>query len=204
MPAREWPQHRGARAIVGSLAVGVVAFLAVAAGVDQHGARATGPERVELLVVAGAGVNPDGTAGPSLLARTQRAVVLYHAGVADRIAFTGGVGDYGPAEALVGAELAMAAGVPADRIITEATSTSTEENALHLAAIVGPETDILLVTDTYHVWRARRVFLRSFDDVSAVGATSPWPVRLRGASREVVAILWYAISGRLGPAAPKG
>jgi uncharacterized SAM-binding protein YcdF (DUF218 family) len=86
--------------------------------------------------------------------------------------------------------------VPPAAIVSESRSTSTEENALELAHILGPAR-ILVVTDRYHVTRCERVFGRHFPAVEGVGVVSPPWVRTRGATREVLALGWYAVSGRL-------
>jgi uncharacterized SAM-binding protein YcdF (DUF218 family) len=132
-----------------------------------------------------------------LEARSRYAAAVYLDGRAPRLAFTGGVGDWPPSEAEVGAAVASQLGVPRDVMVLEARSTSTEENARELAAILGPSTRIAVVTDAYHVFRVERVFRRHFDHVEGVGVVSPAAVRARGALREVGAIGWYLLTGRL-------
>ncbi|MCB9683756.1 MAG: YdcF family protein [Alphaproteobacteria bacterium] len=173
-----------------------VAWIGAAVGLDLAGAGAPDAPPYEVVVVAGAGVMPDGGPSQALWARTRLAVDLYEAGVAPSLAFTGGVGDWGAAEAEVAADLARGWGVPEDALVLERTSTSTEENAANLRAIVG-DRRVLVVTDRYHVFRCRRVFGRHFTDADAVGAVTPWAVRARGALREVAAVGVYALRGRL-------
>lgn len=172
------------------------AWVATAVGLDQVGACAPDQTPYDLVVVAGAGVMPDGGPSDALRARTRLAVDLYESGAAPTLAFTGGVGDWGDAEAEVAADLARAWGVPEDALVLERTSTSTEENAANLRALVG-DRRVLVVTDRYHVFRCRRVFGRHFTDADAVGAVTPWGVRARGALREVAAVGVYALRGRL-------
>lgn len=117
-------------------------------------------------------------------------------GLAPTLALTGGVGDWGPAEALVAANLARDAGVPDTAIVMETTSRNTEQNALHIQRILG-DARVLVVTDRYHAFRCGRVFGRYFDDVETVGVVgTPWP-RAWGAVREVAAVAWYGLTGRL-------
>lgn len=183
--------------VVGWVAGGIgAAWLGAALALDQYGAAPPDEGSVDAVVVAGAGVMPGGVPGDALVARTAHAVALWEAGKAPRIAFTGGVGDWGPAESVVGARLAVEAGVPEAAIVREERSTSTEENARELRALLG-DVPIVVVTDRYHVFRCERVFGRHFTHVDVVGATSPWGVRARGAAREVAAVLWYTIRGRL-------
>lgn len=181
----------------GALAMALTTWGGLAMCLDQYGLSQVSEHPIDIVVVAGAGVMEGGLPGPSLRARTDAAVALHLGGVGDRLAFTGGVGDWPPAEAEVSRSMALDAGVDAARIVVEATSTSTEENAAHLAQVLGSNTRIVVVTDGYHVFRVERVFRRHFASVEGVGVRSPWPVRLRGALREVLAVTLYAATGRL-------
>lgn len=187
------------RAAVG---IGVSALIALgswaggAVLLDAYGGRAPDDGTYDAIVVAGAGVMPGGVPGDALVARTDAAVALWREGRAPRIAFTGGVGDWGPAESEVAAGLARAAGVPASAIVVEDQSRNTEENALHIAAVLG-DVPVLVVTDRFHALRCERVFGRYFHRVEVVGVTSPLGLRVRGALREVAAVGWYGARGRL-------
>ena len=96
----------------------------------------------------------------------------------------------------MGAARALAAGVPQSDVITEDRSTSTEENA-RLAAALTDATQVVVITDAYHTLRVRRVFGHYFEDVDSIGVRSPMAVRVRGAHREVLALGWYGLTGRL-------
>lgn len=164
---------------------------------DRHGGRAVPAGRFDAIVVAGAGVLPDGSPSRPLRARVERAAALYRSGFAQRVLMTGGVGRHGPAESVVASELAVELGVPRGAILRDERSTTTEENAIETARILGSATRVLLVTDRFHVFRAERVFRRHLAQVDAVGSVChPWP-RFRGAMREVIAVLGYAALGRL-------
>lgn len=182
---------------IGSIGfAGLAAWAGAAAWLDHVGGAPPPPGPYDYVVVAGAGVLPGGAPSATLSARTRRAVELWNAGVAPRIAFTGGVGDWGPAESAVAADLAERLGVPRDAMVAEASSTSTEENARDLRGVVG-SARVLVVTDRYHVVRCRRVFARWFPEVEAVGVETSPVVRARGALREVLAVGWYGLRGRL-------
>ena len=56
---------------------------------------------------------------------------------------------------------------------------------------------VLLVSDAYHVFRARQVFARHFPHVDAAGSVSTLWERLRGSMREVLAIALYRAKGRI-------
>lgn len=149
----------------------------------------------DAVIVAGCRVYPDGRPSPALEWRVRKAVALWDAGVAPRIVFTGGLGDFPPTEAAAAATLANELGVPRSAMVLEDRSTSTEENARN-AREAFPEPGgvlrVLVVTDAYHVFRARRVFARYFGDVDAVGSTYGRWTRVRGSLREVLAVTKYA------------
>lgn len=167
--------------------------------------RAGAPEgRYDAIIVAGCRVYPDGNPSPTLQHRAALAVELWKAGVAPKVVFTGGLdeevreawGDAGPTEAAAAARWAEERGLPASAVVLEDRSTSTEENAAFAARLVRAER-VVVVTDAYHTFRARRVFDRHFGEVTAVGSTYGKWTRIRGAYREVLAIASYGLRGRL-------
>jgi uncharacterized SAM-binding protein YcdF (DUF218 family) len=156
-------------ALLPPLAFGLTMLL-----LDRYGqtdrARAAGA-----IVVLGAGVNAYGLPGPSLRARTLHAVELYKRGLAPKIIFTGGVGHNPPAESHVAAALAVRRGVPQSATLTEETSTTTWQNVGNAVALCRKHgiRDVIVVSDPYHLWRARRNF-------AAHGITAyPSPTRNR-------------------------
>lgn len=182
----------------GRVLLGLVGAWLVAAGVlDQYGQREPPRgEKWDAIVVAGCRVHADGRPSVALARRTRLAVRLWKEGFAPRIVFTGGVGEGNISEAAAAAGLARTQGVPAQAIVTEDRSTSTEENARFAKELIG-DARVLVVTDSFHVYRARRVFARHFTDASGAGSVGmTWP-RTRGALREVGALAWYAVRGRL-------
>lgn len=184
------------RVLGGLLDLVLVVWLGCGLLLDQIGGAPPAPGPYDAIVVAGAGVQEGGVPSPALWHRTRLGADLWRAGMAPRLALTGGVGDWPPAESAVAEALAVEWGVPADAVVTEALSTSTEGNAREARAMLG-DARILVVTDRYHVMRCRRVFGRYFDDVEGAGAVTPWRVRARGSLREVLAVTLYAVTGRL-------
>lgn len=125
----------------------------------------------DVVVVLGARVLPDGQPSPALRARIEKAVDLYHQGVAPRLLFSGGVGLYPPAEARVMRDLAVRLGVPPEACLTEEQSHSTEQNARFSADVLRSlgARRVVVVSDPYHLLRARQYFrLQGFEV-----ATSP-------------------------------
>lgn len=179
----------------------VLAWVGGAWWIERHGRRPVEPtQKFDAIVVPGARVLDDGRPSSTFARRIRHSVELFHQGRAPALIFCGGVGDAPFAESEVARDLAIDLGVPSASIWTERASTSTETNALHAArAFPGASSaTVLVVTDAFHVWRARRVFDRYFDRASGAGVIHP-SVRLRakGALREVWAILGYGVLRRL-------
>jgi uncharacterized SAM-binding protein YcdF (DUF218 family) len=149
----------------------------------------------DAIVVLGCRVAPDGTPSHALRRRAVEAARLYHAGVAPIVVTTGGVGEHGPSEAAVARGVLVELGVPSDRVLLEDASTSTEENALFARRNHGGAR-VVLVTDDYHAFRARRTFERFFEEVAVSPTRTPF-ARRRALAREVLAITAYAALGRL-------
>lgn len=157
--------------------------------------------RYDAIIVAGCRVGPDGQPSLALRRRVDHALQLYAEGRAPRVIFTGGVGSFPPSEAEAAATYALERGLPPTAVVLEANSTSTEENAARSADLLAaeglPHARVLVVTDAYHTFRARRVFARHYAHVDAAGSRPRFVVRVRGALREVFAVAGYLVMGRL-------
>lgn len=152
--------------VVVGLIAGVPLSLALLAGIGHL------LDVQDHLVHADAIVAISGDAGP----RVATAVDLWRAGYADRILFSGASID--PASAS-SAELmkrqAMQLGVPADRIMVESMSTSTEQNAANVAEMMNATglRSAILVTSPYHQRRASMNFSRAFEPYGIVFRNHP-------------------------------
>ena len=113
-------------------------------------------QRADAILVFGSGVRENGTASPTLRARTRHAYELWQRGLAPIIVCTGGLGAHAPAEAVVQEKLLLAWGVPAGAILKEERSTSTWENAMFAAPLLAPNASVIAVSDPYHLWRCQR------------------------------------------------
>lgn len=109
-------------------------------------------------------------------------VELVQAGKSNLLIFTGGWSPSIPTAPLEGAilaKLAVALGVPPDRVLTTGPVTNTAEEARAVAALMTARRHagrtILLVTSAFHMSRARRAFER------AGFAVTPFPVDFRQA-----------------------
>ncbi|QRK10983.1 YdcF family protein [Archangium violaceum] len=152
------------------LGVATFGLYGMAFVVDRFGQR----ERAvpsDIVVVLGARVLPGGQPSPALRARIEKAVELYHRGLAPRLLFSGGVGINPPSEARVMRDLAVRLGVPEEACLLEEQSHSTEQNARFSSVVLRSlgVRRVVVVSDPYHLLRARQYFrLHGFEV-----ATSP-------------------------------
>lgn len=156
----------------------------------------------DVIVILGGGVFQDGTPSSAEIRRTQHAAALFRQGLSPLLLCTGGYDSphHTKSESTSCAELLQEAGVPSSAVLTEEYSQSTEENAIETRKIMdarGLKT-ALLVSDNYHLVRARIIFLEhgvpvlvSPAQVTAGPLSVDWVIY--GSYREVAAFGWYAI-----------
>ena len=156
-----------------------------------------GKQPADVIIVLGAGLKADGRPGPALTRRSRHAAALWHEGIAPLVLCSGGQSEYFPrSEAEACRELLLDAGVPTDAILLEAQSRSTEENAIFSKRLLDEMglSRVLLVSDSYHILRARWLFGMQGIETYA----SPVPSsRIRGSlvypasvAREFIAFNW--------------
>ena len=173
-------------------------IVGMASALDLYGQRRPSQSHYDAIIVLGCRVRPDGTPSLALQARTRKAVELYQQGYADKIVLTGGVGDYAPAESVAAMKYATTElGVESDIFVLETMSTSTEENAEFAKQALPMGESVLVVSDSYHIFRSEKVFSRYFTSVHGVGRVPIPSVRIKGALREVAALISYWYQGRL-------
>lgn len=149
----------------------------------------------DVIIVLGAGLRENNTAGPALTRRAAHAADLWKAGYASMVLCSGGKpGNRTRSEADACAELLRGDGVPAEAILLEDTSRSTEENAMETHAIMnerGWQTAII-VSDAYHVFRAHRLFHNEgiLTYTSPVTFDPPLIEHIVYVAREVAAFHW--------------
>lgn len=133
----------------------------------------TPPARADAAIVLGAAVWQD-RPSPVFEERIKHGVQLVTEGAADYLILTGGVGaEGGRAESDVARQYAIAAGVPAERILTESVSRVTAENLTEACALMkrhGLES-ALLVSDPLHMQRAMTLA----EDIGLHAHASPTP-----------------------------
>jgi uncharacterized SAM-binding protein YcdF (DUF218 family) len=137
-------------------------------------------EPSDVIVVLGASLGRDGTPNPALIRRSEHAAALWKAGRAERILCTGGVGQQlriPRSEADACREILVKEGVPRAAVVLEETSRSTEEQVRNIHAMMVEQgwTRATLVSDSYHVFRARHIIRRMGFDV-ALSPVPPWRI----------------------------
>ena len=184
------------RRIFTVLATCLLVWCVTALALDTWGKTRKSEGFYDAIIVAGCSVYPGGKPSPALEWRVRKAVDLWKQGVSTHVVFTGGMGDFPPTEAEAGAALATELGLPASAMTLEKDSKSTLQNAKNAAATLtdAHQMRVLVVTDAYHVFRARRLFARFFREAEAVGSTYGAWSRVKGALREVLALVKHAFT----------
>ena len=130
------------------------------------------PQDRPAIVILGAAVWPGGRPSPTLARRIARGAAEA-ARLPDALVIgSGGLGRVPPAEAHVIARELVVLGIAAERILTEAGSTSTLENARHSIALMRAHgvRRALVVSDAWHLPRAVLTFRRLGVTASGVAA----------------------------------
>ncbi len=157
------------------------------------------PQKSDAIVVFGGGVGESGQAGGGQQERLKQAIDLYNAGYADRIVLSSGfVYSFKEAESM--RSVAIAQGIPADRIELEPRARNTFENVSLVKEILdrGRWKTILLVSSPYHMRRAMMVWEKNAPDI-AVTPTPPPSAQFyehtRGATLDQIrGILWEYVA----------
>lgn len=153
------------------------------------------PRPAEFAVVLGNTVAPDGRPSPRLRARLDAALGLYRSGTVRRILVSGGVEEPGHRdEAAIMAAYLREAGVPAEAILQDDAGTDTMETARHAAALAGPGTGVVVVSQWFHLPRAM-LAVRRFGPREVSGDWPRWFEARDAYSflREAVALPIYAV-----------
>jgi len=163
-------------------------------------------ESADVIVVAGAGLVGPCEPNLSAVRRVLKAAALWGEQRAPFVLFTGGSPRaLSCAVSDVMADFAVRVGIPRDRILTEATSINTRENAFYAVPVLESlgARRVILVTDRLHMLRASRSFAAQGYTVGRasvpVYATHRGNVdMLAGSFREATALAYYWIRGWLG------
>ncbi len=153
-------------------------------------------ESADVIIVLGSGLNRNLTPGWALTRRAERGAELWKVGYAPAIICAGGyTAGLVRSEAYGCAEFLRRNGVPADAIMLEDRSRSTEENALYSHEIMQARgwSTAVVVSDGYHLLRATWIFsLEGIDFSTSPAAQPPLGDLVYSTAREVVALHWQA------------
>lgn len=185
------------------IAFGIWLILAIALGivVNVYGMTDRAAP-ADVIVVLGSGVNLDGSPGPAQIRRASHAAELWKAGFAPAIICAGGYPGLSKfSEAHACAQLLRASGVPADVIVLEERSRSTEENAVysHETMRANGWNSALIVSDGYHLLRATWIFSAEGVTFTTSPCEPPPPFdALNSTLREIIALHWQVFKTVLG------
>lgn len=156
----------------------------------------------DCVIVLGAAVRGD-VPSATLAARLDCAYDYLVQNPSARVIVTGGKGTGEQVtEAQASADYLVKKGLSADRILLENTSTSTQENLLNAREILRTQfpqdARVVIVSSDFHLYRARLVAKSLGIEAETLGNRSiPWLVP-NFYLREYVAVMGYALLGRLG------
>lgn len=195
---------RFAQFVVAGVVIWLMIVTALAVYIHHYGTVSTARES-DVIVVLGAGLYWDGSAGPALTRRSAQGAELYRQGIADTIICTGGVAPSRPrSEAAACREVLLRYGVPESAILLEERSRSTEENAIYTRDIMQDAgfTSAVVVSDSYHMLRSEYLFNQQGIEISLSPVSSD---EIRGRMtyfysivREVLAFHWQIFKTVLG------
>ena len=173
-----------------------VGFLALTVQIMREG-RIDQPNKADCILVLGA-AEYSGRPSPVYRARLDHAHQLFLEGKAPLIITSGGAGgDPNYSEGQVGRDYLIARGVPEVNLIAETQADNTDESTQRAAVIMRTNDlkSVLLVSDAYHMFRAKRMMQRQ--GFTAYISPRPESVpknlweRFLAASREAFSYLLY-------------
>lgn len=141
----------------------------------------------DIGVVLGGSLHGSRNWSDAQVGRPRTAIAMYQRSLVRQLHMTGK-----PAQTLQfdDADIALKAGVPADKVTFETKSRSTLQNALFSLPYLPKDRSIVLITDDYHVLRAQAAFAWAGRPATGCAATMPpRPTRrkLQHLSRETAA-----------------
>lgn len=159
---------------------------------SRHGP-SVGPMLDAYAIVLGAAVWPGSMPSPTLRRRAETAARLYLDGAVAGLVATGGIGRHPPAEAEVARDIAVGLGVPPAAVILETRSRTTRENLASAKALLPDGARVVIVTDAWHLPRARLIARRLGIQASGAACSRSGTTltgTLKAALREAAALAW--------------
>ena len=174
----------------------IVLFCLGALSLDFYGSQRTEIGHYDAIVVLGCKVQSSGKISFGLKGRVDLAAKIFKDGHAPLLIFTGGRTTSSLSEAQVAQTYVMDEyQIHAEKLRLEEHSKNTEENAIYTKKLYKNINKILIVTDSFHVYRGQKVFEKYFDQVDGVGWISSFRYRALGSLREVLAVIKYKVVG---------
>ncbi len=172
---------------------GVLIIIALATALAVYGGKSTADFKECAAIVLGSGIRGDHVS-PNLAKRLDKAIEYSKKNPDALIIVSGGQGrDEKISEAQAMENYLISKGVPCERIIKEAKSTTTEENflfSLEIARKKGLDTDkMLYITSAFHVYRAGLLLKRMGIKMGHMGSHIVWYTIPMSYMREVMAIV---------------
>ncbi|MDX1617011.1 MAG: YdcF family protein [Candidatus Promineifilaceae bacterium] len=162
------------------------------------------PSKVDLITVLGSPAESDGTPSEVMKARVEKGVMLYQAGLSDKILFQGGAVANEFVEAQVMAQYARSLGISSKDILLDRVSRDTLENVQQAISIMNKHgwKSAIVVSSPYHTRRVDELFrARTQVDVIVIAADHPpdwpWHERIREIIHEYVVFAWYWLTDEL-------
>lgn len=159
--------------------------------------------RAPIAAVLGAGLRRDGSPTVTLARRVEAAASLHRRGAVERLVMSGDA-KAGRDQPRAMARLAVALGVPPDRIELDHTGVDTAATCRHLGR-AHPGQRIVLVTQEFHAARTAYLAAKAGLDATVLAspdAEIPSRARLRSRLREVPASIKAIYLDRFRPAVP--
>ncbi len=151
-------------------------------------------QTAEYAVVLGSKVDKSGRPSARLVARLERAIDIYRKGSVKKIIASGATGKEGYNEAITMEAYLRIQKIPRNDIIIDSLGYNTMATARNAKAIVGNNTSIIVVSQYFHLPRARLAFRKA--GFEKIGAAYPKYYELRdiySLVREVPAYILYLV-----------
>jgi uncharacterized SAM-binding protein YcdF (DUF218 family) len=151
----------------------LAAWLATLAKAIERQSMVDEAEHADMILVLGA-AQYNGRPSPVLKARLDHAHELYRRGLAPRVMTTGGAGgDPQFTEGEVGRDYLVGLGVPSEAITVESEGDSTVHTMLAVVEIMRRMSleSALVVSDGYHIYRAKRIL--EHEGITVYGSPRP-------------------------------
>ena len=185
--------------IMGCLFLFIILYLGfVAVSIWNYG-HVDEREPADAIIVLGAAAWHDNPS-PVFLERIRHGIWLYENGYADYLIFTGGHGDGAEyAESYVAMNYAIAAGIPAESILIEEYSRTTEDNFSYAMDLIKDHhiRTVIIVSDPLHMYRAMRMVrdtdLEAFSSPTPTTRYQTLETRLPFLRREVFYYVGYRL-----------